>query len=76
MRLKPIQVVMLENLAKRGGADLRKISEQYRQMLITFGMMEPPLVDVDADRVTITEAGHRALDAEHARAITAGKRAD
>lgn len=75
-RLKPIQITMLENLAKRGGADLRKISEAYRQMLITFGMMDPPLVQVDADRVTITEAGHRVLDSAHAAALSpkAGER--
>ena len=63
-KLNAIQVALLGNVAKRG-ADLRKVSEQYRQHLITFGMMEPPLVDVDADRVTINAAGRAALtDAE------------
>ena len=60
VKLRPIQRMLLENVAKRG-ADLRKVSEQYRQHLITFGMMEPPLVDVDADRVSINDAGRAAL---------------
>lgn len=45
-------------------ADLRKISEGLRQRLIDLAMMEPPLVDVDADRVSITTAGRAALKPE------------
>lgn len=52
----------MDNVRTRG-ADLRKVSEQYRQVLIALGMLEPPLVMVDADQVTITEAGRAALKA-------------
>ncbi len=39
--------------------DLRKVSEPMRQRLIDLAMQEPPLVDVDADRVFITDAGRK-----------------
>jgi hypothetical protein len=51
---------VLEHLAEVGGVDLRKISEPMRQRLIDLAMEEPPLVDVDADRVFLTQAGHLA----------------
>ena len=44
------------------GADLRKISESYRQCIIDLAMMEPPLVDVEADHVFLTAAGRAAID--------------
>lgn len=44
-------------------ADLRKVSDALRHRLVDLGMMEPPLVDVDADRVFITPAGRSALKA-------------
>jgi hypothetical protein len=56
------QLRMLGTVAKRA-ADLRKISEQYRRLLIDFAMMETPLVDVDADQVFVTDAGRAMLDA-------------
>ena len=52
---------MLRHLAKVGSVDLRKISEPTRQRLIDLGMMEPPLVEVDADCVSLTEAGKSAV---------------
>lgn len=48
---------VLEHLAAVGMVDLRKIGEPMRQRLIDLAMEEPPLVDVDADRVFLTEAG-------------------
>jgi hypothetical protein len=45
---------MMENV------DLRGTSEAMRQRLIDLAMMEPPLVDVDADRVFLTAAGREA----------------
>lgn len=53
--------MILRYLAQVGYVDLRKISEPTRQRLIDLGMMEPPLVDVDADRVSLTEAGKSAV---------------
>jgi len=47
--------------------DLRKISEPTRQRLIDMAMTEPPLVDVDADRVFLTDDGRSALAAYEAR---------
>jgi hypothetical protein len=40
--------------------DLREISEPMRQALIDLAMLEPPLIDVDGDRVFLTGAGQRA----------------
>ena len=51
----------MEHLARVGAVDLRKISEPMRQRLIDLAMEEPPLVDVDADRVFLTDAGKNAL---------------
>lgn len=48
---------ILEHVAEVGTLDLRKISEPMRQRLIDLGMEEPPLVEVDADRVRLTAAG-------------------
>jgi hypothetical protein len=57
---------ILRHLAENGTIDLRKISEPMRQRLIDLAMMEPPLVDVDADRVSLTQAGQDAAR-EHCR---------
>lgn len=59
---------VLRHLAAVGQVDLRKISEPLRQRLIDLAMMKPALVDVDADRVFLTEAGKR-----HAAEQTEGK---
>ena len=48
---------IMEELAGGTVMDLRKVSEPMRQRLIDLAMQEPPLVDVDADRVSITDAG-------------------
>jgi len=60
MRLTPRERSALLIIYNRGFADLRKVSEQYRQGLIDLGMREPPLIEVDADRVTLTDAGRQA----------------
>lgn len=41
--------------------DLRQVSDVMRQRLIDLAMQEPPLVDIDADRIFLTEAGKSAL---------------
>lgn len=51
---------ILEHLATVGTVDLRRISEPMRQRLIDLAMEEPPLVEVDADRVSLSEAGRSA----------------
>lgn len=61
MSLSPIQRIILRNVERPGGDDLREVSESYRQKLIDLAMMEPPLVEVDADQVTIASAGRMAL---------------
>lgn len=48
---------ILEHLARVGSVDLRVISEPMRQRLIDLAMEDPPLVDVDADQVRLTDAG-------------------
>lgn len=59
--MKQIELDLLNNLRVRRGADLRKVSEQYRQKLIGWAMREPALVDVDADIVTVSAAGEALL---------------
>lgn len=54
------QRFVLTLVAERG-LDLRKIRESTRQRAIDLAMMEPPLVDVDSDRLFITPAGRAAL---------------
>jgi len=63
MALSQIEWIVLDLIRGRG-ADLRKISEGMRQAIITLGMTEPPLVDVRADEVYITDAGRAALKAQ------------
>lgn len=57
---------ILRHIAEIRTLDLRKVSEPMRQRLIDLAMMEPPLVDVDADRVYLTQAGQDAAR-EHCR---------
>lgn len=52
---------ILQQLAVGGELDLRHVSEPLRQRLIDLAMLEPPLVDVDADRVFITAAGRAVI---------------
>ena len=69
--MMPIQFAALQFVADRqtnpahGGrfqfVDLREIAEPMRQRIIDLEMMEPPLVDVDADKVFVTDAGFDAL---------------
>lgn len=60
MALKPIEIAILRHVEQQG-CDLRKVSDQWRQRLIDLGMREPPLVDVLADQVFITEHGREAI---------------
>lgn len=59
--MKMTQLLVLRDIQKRGSVDIRAISEPYRQRMIDLGMMEPPLVQVDADRVSLTDAGRQTL---------------
>lgn len=52
---------VLRHLGDVKQIDLRRVSEVMRQRLIDLAMQEPPLVDIDADRVFLTEAGKSAL---------------
>lgn len=52
-----MRITLLRHLARVGNLDLRRVSEPTRQRLIELAMEEPPLVDVDADRVFLTAAG-------------------
>lgn len=78
--MTPIQIAALHFVADRQVVagriqfvDLRGIGEPMRQRIIDLGMMEPPLVDVDADKVFLTEAGFNAvLDFPHSTLQTKG----
>lgn len=66
--MTPIKLVTLRFVAERTRIagriqtlDLRKISEPMRQKIIDLGMMEPPLVQVNADQVSITGYGDQYL---------------
>lgn len=58
--MQAIHTIVLRELSQRV-LDLRLISEPMRQRVIDLAMMEPPLVDVDADRIFLTDAGRAAL---------------
>lgn len=62
MPLSQMEWIVLD-LVRSRGCDLRKISEPFRQAVITLGVAEPPLLDVTADHAWITEAGRAALKA-------------
>lgn len=68
--MTPIKMATLRFVAERTRdpatgrvktVDLRDISEPMRQKIIDLGMMEPPLVQVDADQVSITGYGDQYL---------------
>lgn len=68
--MTPITLITLRFLADRTrdpvtgrirSVDLREISEPMRQAIIDLGMMEPPLVEVDADQVFLNGHGHQYL---------------
>lgn len=48
MPLSQMEWIVLD-LVRSRGCDLRKISEPFRQAVITLGVAEPPLLDVTAD---------------------------
>lgn len=56
----PAALIVLRHIAERG-ADLRQVSEAFRQTAIDLAMAEPPLVDIDADRLFVTPAGEAEL---------------
>lgn len=49
--------MVLRKILDEGSLDLRCISEWHRQRCIDLAMHEPPLTDVDADRVFLTPEG-------------------
>lgn len=68
--MTPIKLATLRFVAERTRdpitgriktVDLREIGEPMRQKIIDLGMMEPPLVQVDADQVSITGYGDQYL---------------
>lgn len=70
--LTNIEILVLRSVEIGSGSDLRRVTERWRQKLIDLrqklidlGMREPPLVDVDADRVSITAAGRAELDRQY-----------
>lgn len=61
MPLTDMQAIVLSRVFHRQMDDLRDLGERGREVVIDLGMMEPPLVDVRADEVFITDAGREAL---------------
>ena len=59
--LTPIQIIVLKEIDKGHLADIREMSEPWRQTVISLGMIEPPLIDVEADQVILTIRGEDAL---------------
>lgn len=69
--MTPIHLAALRFIAERHidrasgriqTVDLRDISPAMRERLIDLAMQEPPLIDVDADQVFVTDAGKAVLD--------------
>lgn len=48
--------------------DLRRYSERVRQRAIDLAMHEPAYIDIDADRIFLTDAGKEALVARETAA--------
>lgn len=63
IHMRAMHWAVLRHINQVGAADLRHMSEPMRQRVIDLGMLDPPLVDVDADRVFVTDAGRAALTA-------------
>lgn len=59
--LSEMHAIVLQHIAALGRVDIRQISESYRQKAIDLGMMEPPLVNIDADQMRVTDAGQQWL---------------
>ncbi len=66
--MTPIKLATLRFVAERTRiagriqtVDIRAISEPMRQKIIDLGMMDPPLVKIDADQVSITGYGDQYL---------------
>lgn len=55
-----IERAVLQRLSE-GPVHLDRCSEEFRQVMISLGMREPPLCDVDGPRVSITQAGRQCL---------------
>jgi hypothetical protein len=60
--LSNAQAIVLRNIIDRRWVDIRKISEPYRQNAIDLAMMEPPLIDINADQMFATDAGRSAIE--------------
>lgn len=54
---------MVLSLIRDRTPHIDKVSEAFRQKAIDLAMMEPPLVETDGPRLTITDAGRAALKA-------------
>lgn len=55
-KLTEAQVIVLARI-NDAPRRISRMSEPYRQRAIDLGMMEPPLVEVDGDWVSVTVAG-------------------
>jgi hypothetical protein len=64
MTLKRTDLELLNNLRIRRGATIANVSEAYRQRLISWAMQDPPLVEVDGERVQVAAAGEALLKRE------------
>lgn len=54
------QKLVLQDIRRRRHVDIRTVSEAYRQAAIDLGMMEPPMVEIEADMLRLTDAGRAA----------------
>ena len=61
MKLTDAQFVVLKHIVDEAVVDITAVSEPFRQRAIDLGMMDPPLVDMDAHFIHATPDGRRAL---------------
>lgn len=59
MQLKVTHKMLLTKIAQDRSLDLRDYSESVRQRAIDLAMCEPPLVEIDADRISLTADGEK-----------------
>lgn len=60
--LLPIEIAVLQNIRARDGLSLNDVDGQHRERVIELGMRDPPLLDVDGDDLSLTDAGNAYLD--------------
>lgn len=58
------EVAVLGLFERQQVVDIRGVGEALRQRCIDLAMKEPPLIEIDADQMSLTAAGRHAVSLE------------